>query len=222
MTMVMVANDQMIAENAARFQARRAELAQRKRDEERRVKEAQAKREKQLRLRTSLTLIEDEGEKRPARKLVTLCDKMVRAGQLPGHLKVAVSAFALLVASGTGAATEEGADSTNRLTAGYAPATSLSGFGSKTPSDRQLAGLTAMREMRARVPDDMMNVFLLVVMQETGQGEGKKTLSQLGEELGYHHKQAASAGAMAIFAVASLISLYLKDKSVTASNGRRR
>lgn len=221
----LVANDVMAGENTARLEAAhsdwRAAQAARKAAEADRVTATRTCREKQLRTRSTLLVVEERGTRRTARKVVTLCDKMLRSGQLPKHLKIAVDVFASLVAAGTGAATDDHDDSTNKLTCGYEPVATLGGFGSKALRDQQLAGLTAVREVRTRIPDELMPIFKVILAEETGVSETKKSLITIGEEFGYRYKQSAPAGAMAVLAVAAIINLYLRERGITSRNIRR-
>lgn len=196
----------------------RAESARlRKADEKRSlatVKHGKAKADKK---RVSMVTIEHGKEKITVKKIATTCDKMVENGTLPKTLKQALDMFAIMVGDGHGAATELGHDSSNRLTCGYEPMSTGGGFGSKTVSDRQMNGIKAMKLMTKRVPAELMQTFLMVVGEETGDLRvPRRTLAQIGEDRGFRYKQSSSAGAMEVIAVLSLIAHYVRDQSATS------
>lgn len=229
--MQIVANEGMVAELEARHLAdaslaaavvaERTQFRRTRRAEDAaRTIHAQEARAKVLRTRTKVIVMETEGKRRTVRKVKTTCDKMLAEGKLPKHLKTAVDVFSLLCAASTGAATIDHDDSTNRMTASY-DVTGGSAFGSKTLSDRQLLGMQAVREMKRRIPSELMPIFMMIMGEEVGLSDTRKSLSLIGEELGYKHKQASSAAAMAVYSVAAIISHYMKERGYTAANGRR-
>jgi hypothetical protein len=230
--MLIVANEGMVAELGARHAAEAtvtatmvAERTQfrrnRRAEDAARTIHAQEARAKELRTRTKVIVMETEGKRRTVRKVKTTCDKMLAEGKLPKHLKTAVDLFAQLCAASTGAAVIDAQDSTNRMTSSY-DVMGGGSFGSKTFSDHQLTGMTAVREMKRRVPTELMPIFMMIMAEEVGLAETRKSLSQIGEDLGYKHKQASSAAAMAVFSVAAIIGHYLKEQGYTATNGRTR
>lgn len=166
--------------------------------------------------RVSTVMIEDGKEKRVVKKIATTCDKMLENGTLPKQLKQALDMFAMMLGDGQGAATDSGHDSSNRLTCGYEPASSGGGFGSKTPSDRQLQGLRAEKLMKERVPTELMQTYLQLIGEEIGNMKvPRRTLAQIGEDNGFRYKQASAAGAMEVRAVCALIAHFIRDQSVT-------
>lgn len=200
----------------AEMKIRRESARLRKADERRRTASVQHAKAKAEKKRVSTIIIEDGKERRSVKKIITTCDKMAESGTLPKTLKQALDMFAIMVGDGHGAATEAGHDSSNRLTCGYEPMSSGSGFGSKTPSDRQLNGLRAWKSMKARMPAELMQTFLQIVGEEIGDLRvPRRTLAQIGEDNGFAYKMAAGAGAMEVRAVCSLIAHFIRDQSVT-------
>jgi hypothetical protein len=177
------------------------------------VQHGKAKAEKK---RVSTVMIEDGKERRVVKKIATTCDKMLENGTLPKNLKQALDMFAMLLGDGLGASTDGMQDSSNRLTCGYEPMSTGGGFGSKTPSDRQLEGLKAEKLMLVRVPAELMQTYLQIIGEEIGNMKvPRRTLAQIGEDNGFRYKQASSAGAMEVRAVCSLIAHFIRDQSVT-------
>jgi len=189
----------------------------RKADERRKVSAVRLGKAKADKKRVSTMTIVDGKEKITVKKIATTCDKMVENGTLPKTLKQALDMFCILVGDGHGAATEAGHDSSNRMTCGYEPMSTGGGFGSKTPSDRQMNGLRAWKTMKKRVPAELMMTFMQVVGEETGNlTVPRRTLAQIGEDRGFRYKQSSSAGAMEVIAVLSLIAHYIRDQSATS------
>lgn len=184
--------------------------------ERRRVARVKADKVKAEKKRVSTVTIIDGKERISVKKIATTCDKMLENGTLPKTLKQALDMFTIMLGDGQGAATEAGHDSSNRTTCGYEPMSTGGGFGSKTISDRQMNGLRAEKEMKARVPTELMQTYLQIIGEEMGNlTVPRRTLAQIGEDNGFRYKQASSAGAMEVRAVCSLIAHFIRDQSVT-------
>lgn len=157
-------------------------------------------------------VLTEAGRTRSVHRRRTTASKMLAAGTLPKDLHDHLQAFALLCAAGTGAAIFDGADSTSKLSSPYEPFMGKPMFGSRTLSDRQLAGVSAFKAMRARVPAELMHVYCQVVGEEIGELSVKsKTLAEIGEELGFTHRQSNSAGAAFVIAMCSLIAHFIRQ-----------
>lgn len=202
-----------IASESAKMRKTRAKKA----DETKRVKSVKSAKDEEGKRRIAVTVMEEGGKKRTVKRLMTTADKMMQNKLLPKVLKSAIDGFALLVADGYGVATTDGQDSTSRLTCSYEPM-SGSGYGSKTLSDTMLNGLSAYKSMRSRVPAGMLQTFDQIVGEETGNLKTpRRTLAQIGEDAGYTHKQASSAGGMQVICVAELIAHYMKERAQMAT-----
>lgn len=189
----------------------------RKQAEKRSIATVKLGKERDDKRRVSMMTIEDGQTKITVKKVKTTIDKMITAGQMPKRMKQHVDAFSILVADGYGVATAIGHDSSNRLTCSYEPM-SGSGFGSKTPSDRQLDGLTAYRQMHSRIPAEMMQTFMQIIGEETGNMRvERRNLAQIGESNGFTHRQASAAGAMEILAVCFLIAHFMREKGLAGA-----
>lgn len=189
----------------------------RKQTEKRQSRDAAKLRLKVEGRRSAKTVIQIGTERRSVTKVVTLVDKVFKAGNLPKELKLAVDAFAMLVADGMGVATMDGDDSTSRLIGTYDGYVSGSGFKAMTPSDRQIDGLTAFRVMRSMVPQELQPVYQQIIHEEVGIRHNKPLgLAEYGEEFGYRYKQSSSAGGMLVFCVATLIAHYLRNRGIVA------
>jgi hypothetical protein len=164
------------------------------------------------RRRTSRVILEAGKSRWEASRVKTTASKLEKDGRLPRDLVKHLYAFAQRVADGMGAATNDFDESTNRLTGPYEPVATLGGFGSRTPSDRQLDGMAAMQEMRNRIPSELMPIFDQIVDEEVaGYHPLARTLAELGEALGYKHKQTTSAGGALVYAVTCLIAHYMRS-----------
>ena len=230
---LMHANEEMI-EAAAEFQETLSELEifmreqsvsirrSRKADEVERIETVRTASVKTTRRRVGFVVLETDGHKREVRKVKTTASKLEKDGKLTRDLANYLTAFARSVADGMGVATSDNHDSTNRLTASYEPVGTLSGFGSRTPSDRQLFGLEALQELKKRVPNELMPIFNQIVDEEVaGYSPLARTLSELGDRLGYKHKQQASAGGALVYAVTCLIAHYMREKGYNPDKSRQ-
>lgn len=187
----------------------------RKAEEIERVEEARTTHLTATRRRTRLVVLETDGHKRLARQVKTTANKLEKDGRLPRDLAKHLYAFAKRVADGMGAATEDEHDSSNRTTAGYQPVATLSGYGSRTMADRHLTGMAAHQEMRHRIPSELMPIYDQIVDEEvTGQHPLGRTLHELGEALGYKHKQTTAAGGALVYAVVCLIAHYMRGRGI--------
>ena len=163
------------------------------------------------RTRTRRIILETDGHKREVKAVKTTANALEKSGRLPRDLAKHLYVFAQRVADGMGAATEDEHDSTNRLTASYDIVATSGGFGSRTPSDRQLIGLAASQEMRKRIPAELMPIYDQILDEEVcGYSSLGRTLSELGEALGYKHKQTTAAGGALVYAVTCLIAHYMR------------
>lgn len=198
----------------------RTELREmRKSDEAQRIETVRSTKLKASRRRTDYHIIETEGHRREVRKVKTTASKLEKDGKLSRDLSVYLQAFAQCVADGMGAATEDNHDSSNRLTAAYEPIGTLSGFGSRTYGDRQLTGLEALQEMKNRIPQELIPIFNQIVDEEVaGTSPLRRTLAELGERLGYKHKQSSASGGTLVYAVACLIAHYMREKGIRTQN----
>lgn len=191
-------------------------------DEFERVEEVRTTKIKSFRRRTDYHVLETDGHKREVQKVKTTASKLEKDGRLSKDLSVYLHLFAQMVADGWGAATGDGQDSTNRLTAAYEPIGTLSGFGSKTPSDRQLWGMEAYHDMRQRIPQEFVSLFDQIVNEEVaGYSPLAKTLAELGEYLGYKHKQSSASGGTQVYCIVAMIAHFLKERGIYAGKLRQ-
>ena len=189
----------------------------RKADEAERVDSARASIVTTASRRTSRVILETGKQRHEVRRVKTTASKLEKDGRLPRDLAKHLYVFAQHVADGMGAATDDFDESTNRLTAPYEPVATLGGYGSRTPSDRQLIGLSALQEMKARIPSELMPIFNQIVDEEVaGYSPLARTLAELGEALGYKHKQTTAAGGTLVYAVTCLIAHYMRSERMTA------
>lgn len=206
-------NDGCVMEVAGRLER----SVSRKADEVIRVAKVKDAKEKDRRRRVVVTVMTDAGKSRTVKKMITTCDKMLAQKQMPKYLKTAVDAYAQLVADAHGAATEDQDDSSNRMTCGYEPMSGGS-FGSKTVSDRQLFGIGAEREMKKRIPMELKQTFDQIVGEETGHlSVIRRVPATIGEEKGFKHRQASSAGAMEVLAVCYLIAHFMRERGLNVT-----
>lgn len=198
------------------IQRKRTRVAQ----EIERIEQTQTQKIKLTRTRTDYHIIETDGHKREVRKVKTTASKLEKTGKLPRDLSNYVQLFAHLVANGMGAATDDSHDSTNRLTCSYEPSGG-GGFGSKTPSDRVLTGMNAYQMMRQRVPQELLPLFDQIVNEEVaGYSPLARTLVELGEALGYTHRQSTASGGTQVFCVAALIAHFLRENGIYTRKSR--
>ncbi len=169
---------------------------------------------KEFTKRTDYVVLETDGHRRGVRKVKTTATKLETAGKLPKDLMIYVQSFAALVAAGMGAATDDGHDSTNRMTVNY-DGGSGGAFGSRTPSDRVLTGMAAYQEMRQRVPQEILPLFDQIVNEEVaGYSPIARTLKEIGEALGYTDRLSTASGGTQVFFVAALIAHFLREKGI--------
>jgi hypothetical protein len=167
--------------------------------------------------RTSRVILETGKQRHEVKRVKTTASKLEKDGRLPRDLAKHLYAFAQQVADGMGASTDDFDDSTNRLTAPYEPVATLGGYGSRTPSDRQLIGLRALQAMKTRIPAELMPIFNQIVDEEVaGYSPLARTLAELGEALGYKHKQTTAAGGTLVYAVTCLIAHYMRANRLLA------
>lgn len=229
---LLYANEEMV-EAAAEYQETLSELEifmreqsvsirrSRKADEVERIETVRTASVKTTRRRVGFVVLETDGHKREVRKVKTTASKLEKDGKLTRDLANYLTAFARSVADGMGAATDDNHDSTNRLTASYEPVGTLSGFGSRTPSDRQLWGIEALQEMKHRIPNELIPIFNQIIDEEVaGYSPLARTLSELGERLGYKHKQQTAAGGALVYAVTCLIAHYMREKGIFSKDLR--
>ena len=96
------------------------------------------------------------------------------------------------------------------------------GYGSRTPSDRQLAGLAALREMKNRIPPELMPIFTQIIEEEVaGCCTLGRTLAELGKALGYKHKQTTSAGGALVYAVTCPIAHFMRGRGASPQTLRQ-
>jgi hypothetical protein len=167
--------------------------------------------------RTDKLVLTTDRHTREIRKVATTVARLEKDGRLTRDLAIYLHQFAQRVAEGHGASTIDGDGSTNRMTSPYDITSTGGGFGSKTPSDRQLNGMACLQEMRKRIPRELMHIFDQIVNEETeGWHDRKKTLSEIGEMIGYKHKQSSAAGGALVHAVVCLIAHFLRDSRFLA------
>ncbi len=201
------------AEQVGFMAQERQSLKQLKAAEGVRVFNAKARKDRNGAKRVAVSVLETDGQRRTVKRIVTTASKMHDDQKLPKYLRVALEAFAILVADGLGVATMDGHDSSNRLTGSYEPSGGGGGFASKTYTDRQLNGLAAFREMEKRIPTELEIVFRQIIGEEVGSITGKRqSLAELGEHLGYKHSQSSAAGGVQVYCVTTLIGHYMKEK----------
>lgn len=230
---VLQANDEMIEAHAAvretldeleiflREHTVERRIA-RKADEAARVETVKTTLVKASRRRTERLVLTSDGHTREVKKVKTTANKLEKDGKLTRDLAIYLAAFAQCVADGHGAATDDHHDSSNRLTAAYEPVGTLSGFGSRTYSDRQLTGIEALQEMKNRIPQELVPIFNQIVDEEVvGYSPLKRTLAELGEKLGYKHKQTTAAGGALVYAVTCLIAHYMREKGFYSEKARQ-
>lgn len=220
--MKLAANKSMLAEMRSRDQAM-AELetfmhsesarlrASRKADEGKRIAAVQAEKQRAARAKITIGVLTTEGRQHTVRRIKTTSDRLAKERRLPDDLKACLDAFALLVGDAVGAATRDGDDSTARLTISYDGYSGAPVFASKSINDRQLDGERALKEMAARIPHELRETFAQIIAEEIGLSGGRsKTLRELGEALGYLHKQSPAAGGAIVYCIASLIAHYMR------------
>ncbi len=161
--------------------------------------------------RTDRLVLRTDNHTREVRKVATTIAKLEKSGTLTRDLTIYLQQFAQRIAEGQGAATEDGDDSTSKLTSAYEPGGGTA-FASKTPSDRQLSGLHWSQLMRVRIPRELMPVYDQIINEETcGWHDRARTLATIGESIGYNHKQSSAAGGALVYAVCTLISHFVKE-----------
>lgn len=199
----------------------RVDPASRIAEEIERIELVRVTKTKITRTRTDYHIIETDGHKREVRKVKTTSSKMEKSGKLPRDLSNYVQLFAHLVANGMGAATDDAHDSTNRLTASYEASGGMT-FGSRTPSDRVLTGMNAYQMMRQRVPQELLSLFDQIVNEEVaGYSPLSRTLVELGEALGYTHRQSTASGGTQVWCVATLIAHFLRENGIYTRKVRK-
>jgi hypothetical protein len=220
---VLVASEPM--ETAAQLRYTRSELERYLREESvilrridsrtgeeiERVEATRTDKIESFKTRSDKLVLRTDGHTREVRKVATTIAHLEKHGNLTKDLAIYLHKFAQRVADGHGAATEDGDDSTSRLTASY-EAGGGGSFGSKTYSDRRLDGLRVLQEMKKRIPRELMPVFDQIVNEETsGWHDRKRTLAEIGEMIGYKHKQQSAAGGALVYAVVALIAHYCRE-----------
>jgi hypothetical protein len=193
----------------------------RKADEADRVNSARATQIKATRRSTSLVVLDTDGHRREVKRIKTTVSKMEKEGRIPKELAEHLYTFAHLVAAGMGCATEDFEDSTNRLTSPYDIVSTGGGFGSQTPKDIQLAGMSALQAMRQRMPKELLPVFDQMIDEEvSGFSPYRRTLAELGDLLGYKHKQASAAGGTLVFSVVCMIAHFMREYGFISAKTR--
>jgi hypothetical protein len=166
--------------------------------------------------RTERLVLSTDGHTREVRKVATTAAHLEKHGNLTRDLAIYLHQFAQRVAEGHGAATEDGHDSTSRMTCSYEPSGG-GGFGSKTPSDRQLNGLACLQQMRKQIPRELIPVFDQIVNEEvSGWHDRKMTLAEIGAMIGYKHKQSSAAGGALVYAVCTMVAHFLRNSRYLA------
>jgi hypothetical protein len=166
---------------------------------------------KQFTERTDKLVLDTDNHTREIRKVATTISRLEKSHRLTRELAGYLHTFAQRVAEGLGAATEDGDDSTSRLTSAYEPMGGGS-FGSKTPSDLQLTGTMCLQEMKKRVPKELLSIFNQIVDEETeGWHDRRRSLKEMGEELGYQDSQASAAGGALVHAVTCLVAHFIRE-----------
>jgi hypothetical protein len=172
--------------------------------------------------RTDRLVLSTDGHTREVRKVATTIAKLEKSGTLTRDLTIYLQQFAQRCAEGQGAATEDGDDSTSKLTSSYEPSGGAA-FASKTPSDRQLSGLHWSQLMRMRIPRELMSVYDQIINEETaGWHDRARTLAAIGESIGYNHKQSSAAGGALVYAVCTLISHFVKENRLLVPHSQEK
>lgn len=188
----------------------RQKAAVKRGNENKRIDKAKLARQKEM--KTSIVVLQTEGRTHTVRKFKTTAEKLMGDGKLPKDMKNALDAFAVLAADALGVATVDGDDSTSKITGQYETGGGT-GFASRTPSDRQLAGATALRQMAARIPSELREVFTQLIAEEVSYNDiRRRTLRELGEAMGYLHKQSTAAGGATVYCVTALIAHFMRQK----------
>ncbi len=190
-------------------------------EEYERVETTRTKKIKQFTERTDKLVLRTDNHTREVRKVATTIAKLEKGNRLSRDLAIVLHQFARRVADGHGAATLDGDDSTSRLTSQYEPIGTKSGFGSRTPSDAQMDGLRCLQEMKKLVPKQLKRIFDQIVNEETsGWHDRPRTLSEIGQEIGYQDSQASAAGGALVHAVCCLIDHFMRENGYVAYSKR--
>lgn len=179
-----------------------------------RIDEVRTRKSKYERRRTDYNIVRTDEGQREVKKVRTTASKLEKDGRLSRELMNYLQIFARIVAEGMGAATEERHDSTNRLTASY-DGFYMAEFRSRTLSDRQIDGTWLHQEMRKRIPREFIPIFEQVMNEEvSGYSPLARTLAELGEKLGYKHKQSSASGGTQVYFIAALIAHFLQENGI--------
>jgi hypothetical protein len=179
-----------------------------------RIEEVRTRKSKYERRRTDYAIVRTEEGQREIKRVRTTASKLEKDGRLTREMMNYVQIFARIVAEGMGMATEDGHDSTNKLTASY-DGFYMAEFRSRTLSDRQIDGTWLHQEMRKRIPREFVPLFEQVLNEEvSGYSPLARTLSELGEKLGYKHKQSSASGGTQVYFIAALIAHFLQENGI--------
>lgn len=186
-----------------------------------RIEEVRTRKSKYERRRTDYAIVSTEEGQREVKRVKTTASKLEKDGRLPRELMNYLQVFARVVAEGMGMATADGHDSTNRLIAAY-DGFSVIEYRSKTLSDRQIDGTWMHQEMRKRIPREFIPLFEQVLDEEVaGYSTLGRTLTELGEKLGYKHKQSSASGGTQVYFIAALIAHFLEEKGIFLTKVRQ-
>lgn len=202
----LAAYREMIAEQEAVIESENAKRRRERSEEERqRISKAKRKQENQQRGRIKTETIVTDGRTHTVKRVQTTASKLMNSGKLPRDLYNQLRAFSELVAQALGVAVHDGEDSTSRLISQY-EGISGGSFGSRTPRDSVIDARTELREIGQLIPPQLQEVFVMIVGEEVGSLMSKpKTLDQIGEARGYHHKQASASGGTQVHDVVALV-----------------
>jgi hypothetical protein len=159
---------------------------------------------------TTDQIIETGGQRRVVKRVKTVCQAANAAGRVPIHLVLALDAYVEMQAISMGTATRDGDHSTAGLISVAYTGMPVQAHicGSRSYSDRQMDAAAEVAWIRTRIPKEQLPLHDLVVAQELAAFGGEKktlTTTQIGEQRGYHHKQASAAGSTALYDLLALI-----------------
>ena len=182
--------------------------------ENQRVAQARAEQHERVNGSRRVEVMTANGRSHTVQKIKTTAQRLMEDGHLPRDLKYALDEFAMVVARATGAAVDEGDDSTNRMTASYGDGGGGE-FGSKTPSDKVLDARRILREIGTLIPPELRDLFIQLVAEEVGSLVGAPlTLEQIGERRGFDGIEAHSAGAAQVYDVIAMLAHFAKTHGV--------
>jgi hypothetical protein len=161
-------------------------------------------------------VLEIDGHRRLVRRRATACSDLYRRGKIAPRLMTAFDEVVKAGAQALGAATEDHHRSTSKLISGY-DGMALTGstalierIGGQpswfSPHDSQLEATRLLKHVLDRLPPEMRDVFEACLREEIGaQTEKALTLTELGQQRGYLHKQASAAGGVVVADMVAIV-----------------